>query len=121
MSATETETKLGAEQEWDEQGVEGVDPDEAVPPMQIPIPGVIERMSLSAGGQQPTSSEARLLGASIPIEGQFENGSLVTLVIECRVQNVMFPNTLGKYGDVEKTTRRHLLRPISITRAAESE
>jgi hypothetical protein len=95
---------------------EGGDEPEELPPMQIPIPGVIEGISTTVGGPKPTSSEARLVGASLPIEGQFPNDALVVLVVEARVSDVSFPIVRDEWGNVTKVTRRHLLRPVSVRR-----
>lgn len=122
MSATETEAEVTPQSEdpdWDGQGVEGVDPEEATPPMQIPIPGTIETISLNAGGPKPTSSEARLQGGSLHVEGQFANDELVTLIVEARVSDVTFPISRDKYGNAVKIVRRHLLKPVGIRRLNE--
>ena len=96
----------------------GDEPDE-LPPMQIPIPGVTSGISTSAGGPKPTSSEARLMGASLPLEGQFPNDEFVTLLVEARVSDVQFPIQRDEFGNVKKVTRRHLLRPVSVRRYGE--
>jgi hypothetical protein len=95
---------------------EGGDLAEELPPMQIPIPGTLENISTSVGGPKPTSSEARMIGASLPLEGQFPNDELVTLIVEARVSDVSFPITRDKWGNATKVTRRHLLRPVSVRR-----
>jgi hypothetical protein len=95
---------------------EGGDEPEELPPMQIPIPGVVETISTTVGGPKPTSSEARLMGASLPIEGQFPNDELVVLVVEARVSDVSFPIVRDQWGNVTKVSRRHLLRPVSVRR-----
>ena len=95
---------------------EAGDEPEELPPMQIPLPGVVETISTTVGGPKPTSSEARLAGASLPLEGQFPNDELVTLIVEARVSDVSFPITRDEFGNVTKVTRRHLLRPVSVRR-----
>ena len=96
---------------------EGGDEPEELAPLQIPIPGTTENISTSVGGPKPTSSEARLAGASLPLEGQFPNDELVTLIVEARVSDVSFPITRDNFGNPTKVTRRHLLRPVSVRRA----
>lgn len=94
------------------------DPPEEKPlaPLQIPIPGTIERISLTAGGTAPGSSEARLIGARLPIEGQFQKGEYLDLHVKVKVGEVAFIDTTDEWGNVQKTVRAHKLRVQAITR-----
>lgn len=89
------------------------------PPMQMPLPGTAENISLSAGGQKPTSSEARLLGGSMPLEGQFAKGDVVMLLVEAKVGAVEFIDATDEWGKVQRTSRRHKLRMLSVKRFGE--
>jgi hypothetical protein len=90
--------------------------DQPTPPMQIPLPGTQDTVSAVVGGGKPTSTEVRLLGGSLPVEGQFSKGEVVTLVVEARVGSVEFVDALDEWGTVTKTTRRHKLRMTSVKR-----
>ena len=90
-------------------------------PMQIPIPGTIEGISSLPGGSAPTVSEARLMGGSLPIEGEFEGEEFVTLVVTAKVNEVDFVYTTDDWGNTTVVKRRHKMRMISVRRqAAES-
>lgn len=123
MAATEVKDAQGAhdaeDADWDKQGIEGADAEEATPPMQIPIPGTLDTISLNAGGPKPTSSEVRLNGASLPLEGQYVNDELVTLLVEVRISDVQFPIQRDKYGNATKCTRRHIAKPVSVRKFGE--
>ncbi len=88
-----------------------------VPPMQIPLPGTENLISDRAGGANPTSSEARLLGGSLPIEGQFAKGDVVTLIVEAKVGSIEVVDATDDWGNVTNTKRRHKMRMLSVKRA----
>lgn len=101
----------------DERSVEEMAEDpKPIPPMQIAIPGTIEKISLSAGGALPTSSEVRLVGGRLPVEGQFAKGEIVTLIVEVKVGEVAFIDTTDEWGTVQKTVRAHKARMLSVKR-----
>lgn len=102
----------------DEMAESGED-ETPVAPMQIPIPGSIESISSSFGGQKPTSSEMRLLGGKMPIEGQFSKGDTVLLLVEAKVTAVEGVDFTDDWGTIERTARRHKARMISVRRASE--
>lgn len=89
-------------------------------PMQIPIPGTTEGISDVAGGTLPTSSEARILGGSIPIEGEFEGEEFVTLTITAKVSEVDFVYTYDDWGKTKNVKRRHKFQMMSVRRAQAS-
>lgn len=86
-------------------------------PMQIPIPGTVEGISSDPGGSAPTSSEARLMGGSLPIEGEFEGEEYVELVVTAKVSEVDFIYTFDDWGATKNVKRRHKMRLISVRRA----
>lgn len=87
------------------------------PPMQIPIPGTEQRITDVAGGSQPTSTEVRLLGGSLPVEGQFQGEETVTLLVEAKVGSVEVVYTTDDWGETKAVKRRHKLRMTSVRRA----
>jgi hypothetical protein len=95
------------------------DTEQPTPPMQIPLPGTTETISGAAGGPRPTSSEARLLGGSMPIEGQFPLDETVTLLVEVKVGSVEVVSTTDDWGNVKNVKRRHKMRMISVRRFGE--
>lgn len=109
-------------EERDQAIAEGRDPDaepeeeKPIPPMQMPLPGTRENISQSFGGARATSSEMRLLGGKQPIEGQFEKGEVITLVVEAKVFSVEGVDFTDDWGTVQKTVRRHKGRIISCRR-----
>lgn len=86
-------------------------------PMQIPIPGTVEGISSNPGGSSPTSSEARILGGSLPIDGEFEGEEYVELVVTAKVGEVDFIYTYDDWGNTKNVKRRHKFRMISVRRA----
>lgn len=105
------------ERELEEGG--GEEEPKPTPPMQIPLPGTVENISSSFGGSKPTSSEMRLLGGKMPIEGQFSKGDTVILVVEAKVTSVEGLDVQDDWGNVQRTIRRHKARMISVRRASE--
>lgn len=90
-----------------------------VPPMQLALPGTKENITLTAGGARPTSSEVRLMGGRLPVEGQFEKGEIVTLIVEAKVGEVAFIDTTDDWGNVQKTVRAHKARMLSVKRVSQ--
>lgn len=95
----------------DEEELEGAD--ETMPP----VPGSATQLSLLAGGEEPTSASMKLRGGSIPLEGEFEKGDHIRLVVECRVAEVHFVDNIDRSGYVLGAERRHIARIDSIRRA----
>jgi hypothetical protein len=84
---------------------------------QLPIPGTIAELSLNAGGESPETASMKLMGGSLPVEGEFDKGDLVRVWVEGRVTSVEFVDHLGKDGYVESTERRHKMRMVRVRRA----
>lgn len=83
---------------------------------QLPIPGTGGSITLDAGGEEPESASMRLLGGTLPVEGQFEKGERVRIWVEGIVTEVAFVDHLGKDGYVDGTERRHKVRMHRVRR-----
>lgn len=122
MATTIEDERIAAEEE-EGRSIDDItgdgEPEEQVAPMQIPLPGTIETISSSFGGAKPTSSEMRLLGGKMPIEGQFSKGDVVVLAVEVKITSVEGVDVTDDWGAVERTIRRHKGRMISVRRASE--
>lgn len=101
-------------QVWGETGEPVAKP---TPPMQIPLPGDWDAISDAFGGSAPTSSEIRLLGGKLPIDGSFAKGSEMDLIIRVKVTGVLGQDTVDAFGQEQGTVRRHMARMISVRRA----
>lgn len=74
------------------------------------------QLSLLAGGEEPTSSSMRLRGGSVPVEGEFEKGDRMRLVVEVVVSEVHFVDVRDPAGFVARTERRHVAKAESVSR-----
>lgn len=92
------------------------DPEKPTPPMQLPLQGTRDTIPQSWGGAKATSSEMRLMGGKQPIEGAFDKGEIVTLIVEAKVFHVGGVDFTDDWGTVTKTVRRHHARIISCSR-----
>lgn len=86
------------------------------PPMQVPLPGLLESMTTDAGGRQPDRSEIRLLGGKMPINGSFSKGAEFDVLVRVKVTGVLLQDTVDAFGVEEGTTRRHMARMLSVKR-----
>lgn len=84
--------------------------------MQEPIPGTGQQLSLTAGGDDPETSEVKFRGGSVPIEGQFDKGEIVNVMVKVRIAEVHFVDTIDKYGNVTGTVRRHVGKMQGVQR-----
>lgn len=109
MSATEEKT--------DEQVGRSIEEAADDEPAQKPLPGTAPALSLSAGGEAPTSSSIKLRGGSLTLEGQFAKGETVSVWVEIRVSEVQFVDKLDVHGNVSGTERRHVGRMTSVQRS----
>lgn len=110
----------------DEQGVpvEDMDPEdvqEPTPPMQIPIEGFGATISTTPGGDRPQSSSIALRGGKLPINGEFKKGDVIEFYVRARVAEVNFVDTVDKFGEVTGTERKHVAKPVAVTRLASAE
>lgn len=83
------------------------DPNSPGLPQQEPLPGTGSQLTLIAGGEEPNSSEVKFRGGAVPIEGQFDKGDIIEIVLKIRVGEVAFADSHDKYGNVTNTVRRH--------------
>ena len=92
-------------------------------PAQFETDLVIEgtgQLSFDVGGKRVTSSELKLVGGKLEVEGQFEKGELVVLRLEAIVGEVAFvDSTDSKTGQVVGCARRHKARIVNVSRADE--
>lgn len=124
MSVTELHPPV-AEDAVEEEEVEPTstdnDPEDAAPkptpPMQIPLPGDFgSTITTEFGGRDPDTSEIRLLGGKMPIEGSFAKGTIIDLHVRVKVTGVLGQDTTDDFGETQHTTRRHLAHMISVKR-----
>lgn len=101
----------------DERSLEELaDEPKPTPPMQIAIPGTRDTIPGRMGGMRPTSSEMRVMGGRVPIEGVFEKGEVLTLIVEVKVNDCGEVDTSDEWGNVQKTVRYHKARLLSVKR-----
>lgn len=93
---------------------------EPIPPMQIPLPGTTLQLSLTVGKERPTSSEIKLRGGSMPIEGQFNDGDEITLQVHVRIAEIAFVRRHDKFGNPGNLIRRHTTQMVGVTRIDEN-
>jgi hypothetical protein len=74
------------------------------------------QLTLMAGGEAPDSSSFRMQGGKVPVEGQFEKGDIIDLLVKVRVTEVDFVDKHDNDGYVVGTDRRHIAKPLSIRR-----
>lgn len=87
------------------------------PPMQIALPGDWDTIGEAFGGRAPDTSEIRLLGGKMPIEGSFPKGTVLDLLVRVKVTGVLGQDTVDAFGQEESTIRRHMARMIAVRRA----
>lgn len=103
----------------DVEAVADVEADEAPkpkPPMQESLPGDFGVSSTEFGGRVPDSSEIRLLGGKMPIEGSFAKGTVLDLHVRVKVTGVLGQDTVDAWGTEQATTRRHMAHMLSVKR-----
>ncbi len=93
-------------------------PQEPKPPklLQEPLPGDWSTVSNTFGGDDPTDSEIRLLGGRMPIDGSFEKGTELQLLVTVRVTGVLGQDVLDDWGNTKRTIRRHMARMVDVRR-----
>lgn len=111
------DTEPEAPEEPEEPSAELVAEPKPTPPMQIPLPGDWETIGDAFGGRAPDTSEIRLLGGKMPIEGSFEKGTVLDLYVRVKVTGVLGQDTVDAFGQEESTIRRHMARIIAVRRA----
>lgn len=88
---------------------------------QMPIPGTGHQLTLDAGGEMPQTASMKLLGGSLPLEGEFDKGEIVRVWVEGRISEVTFVDRIGADGYVEGTERRHKLRMTRVRRVVDGD
>lgn len=92
-------------------------PDDPGPKLlQEALPGDWATISGEFGGATPETSEIRLLGGKMPIEGSFAKGTEIDLVVRVRVTGVLGQDVLDDWGRTTRTVRRHMARMVSVRR-----
>lgn len=123
--ATGTLEEQVAEEQAEFEGGETVDDlaehEEEVPPMQIPLEGFAESVTMTPGGARAQTASVSLRGGKLAVSGEFKKGDVVELYVRCRVADIQFPDTHDKYGEVIGCERKHVLKPIAVRRLAASE
>lgn len=112
----ETPETIEGEAEEESETEEPVAEAKPIPPMQIPLPGDWATISQEFGGRPPDTSEIRLLGGKMPIEGSFPKGTEMDLLVRVKVTGVLAQDRVDAFGVEEGTVRRHQARLISVKR-----
>jgi hypothetical protein len=123
--ATQTDDPQGTlhddDDDWEDEPRESIEDKAenggAEPDGPPPIEGKRQQLSLVAGGEDPDASESKLRGGSVPVEGEFEKGDVLTLLVKVSCDEVHFIDKKDNDGYVVATTRRHIFKPLSIQRA----
>jgi len=116
--ASGTDTENGGAGE-SEQSIEAQAQDLEAQLGQMPIPGTVTELSLNAGGEAPETATLKLMGGTLPVEGEFDKGDMVRVYVEAKVTEVSFVDHLGKDGYVESTERSHKVRMTRVRRVEE--
>lgn len=95
--------------------------EEPTPPMQIPLEGFAETITMTPGGDKAKSSSISLRGGKLAVSGQFNKGDVVEFYVRARIGAVTFEDTHDKYGEVIATERKHTAKPIAVRRLASTE
>jgi len=95
--------------------------EEEVLPMQIPLEGFTDSITVQVGGARPQSSVVALRGGKLPVEGEFKKGDEIELYVRARIAEVHFVDTTDQYGEVTGTERKHIAKPVAVRRLAASE
>lgn len=88
--------------------------EEAAQPM---IEGFRKAFTDSAGGNVPDGSMIRLNGGKLALEGEFDKGDFVDLVVRVRVAEVHFVDRIDKHNNVYQTDRVHVCKLSNVQRA----
>ena len=83
------------------------------------IEGANGQLTMAVGGRKPDSSEFKIKGKAVAVEGQFEKGSMVRLEVMVSVNDLHFIDKKDHTGTVVHTTRRHIANVESVRRIAE--
>ena len=106
----------GIDESWEDppRSIEEAAEDE--PEQEPAIEGGKRSLTLTAGGEEPDSSSFKMQGGKVAVEGQFDKGDVIDLLVKVRVAEVDFVDKVDNDGYVVGTERRHLAKPLSIRR-----
>jgi hypothetical protein len=95
--------------------------EEELLPMQVPLEGFTDSITVTVGGARPQTSAVALRGGKLPVEGEFKKGDEIELYVRARIAEIHFVDTVDKYGEVTGTERRHIAKPVAVRRFSASE
>lgn len=95
--------------------------DEPMPPMQIPLEGLSDGISVVIGGDRPQTSSITLRGGKLHVSGEFKKGDVIELYVRAKIGDVGLRDTHDKFGVVVGTDRYHVARPLAVRRLSASE
>jgi len=76
------------------------------------------QLSFSVGGRSPTVSKLTVQGGAIEIEGQFEKGQRLAIMVEVEVREVAFRDQVDpKTGTTIGCSRKHKAVVVGVERA----
>lgn len=87
------------------------------PEGQEPLEGDNQQLTLIAGGEEPTGSSIHLRGGAVPLEGSFDKGQIIELIVRARVHEIDFIDMHDKFGNIIGTERKHVARAINVRRS----
>lgn len=88
----------------------------AAAPEQQPLEGFRKALSSEAGGEAPDGSVIVLQGGALPLDGEFDKGEFVELLVRVRISAVSFVDKIDKHGNVTAVDRKHTARLSSVRR-----
>lgn len=94
---------------------------ERVAPMQVPLEGFGPTVTVQVGGDRPQTATIALRGGKLPVSGEFKKGDVIEFYVRARVSEVHFVDTVDKFGEVTGTERKHIAKPVAVTRMAAQE
>lgn len=95
--------------------------EERVAPMQVPLEGFGPTVTVQVGGDRPQTATIALRGGKLPVSGEFKKGDVIEFYVRARVSEVHFVDTVDKFGEVTGTERKHIAKPVAVTRMAAQE
>jgi hypothetical protein len=90
-------------------------------PMQVPLEGFSDAITVTVGGARPQTSAIHLRGGKLPVEGEFKKGDVIELFVRARIAEVHFVDVIDKYEEVTGTERKHVAKPVAVRRLSASE
>jgi ribosomal protein L21E len=76
------------------------------------------QLTFHVGGREPTTSKLTVRGGAIEIDGSFDKGERVAILIEAEVREVAFRDQVDpKTGAVVGCTRKQIAHIVGVERA----